>query len=321
MGRAKLKMELIAKEKSRNSTYFKRKKGLLKKLDEFNKLCAVDTLMIVYGPKQGDRPVEVETFPPDLDKVDEIIKRYQQVPEEDKVKRSLTIKNFFEDQKRKSEAELVKLRNKNQELPLDDLVTVDQLQNLYHRLDAKKELVEQRINSMKAMNSSGVTKDSGSKRIAEFPNSSVVPDQIPYQASNTYNNNYDHDTLWRREDINMHSQPFGYPSPMEYHHLNTTKDENLSTPMFVKPMIGSDYGYLSMGNQFYYANQHMGSAMMSTASMYHPLGQIPPFQMQQQQFQFMNTPQTHHQQQFMSSGFPSQQSSSSHFGFQDQIKN
>ncbi|KAI3875355.1 hypothetical protein MKX03_027449 [Papaver bracteatum] len=303
MGRAKLNMELIAKEKSRNSTYFKRKKGLLKKLDEFNKLCAVDTLMIVYGPKQGDRPVEVETFPPELDKVDEIIKRYQQVPEEDKVKRTHTLKNFFEDQKRKSEAELVKLKKKHQELQLDDLVTVDQLQQLYHSLDAKKELVEQRIKSMKAMNSSGVMA-SGSKRIAEFPNS-VVPDQIPYQASNTYNNN--HDPMWKREDVNMHSQPFGYPLSMEY----TTKDY---------PMIESNYGYLSMGNQYYYANQHMGSSMMSTASMYHPLGQIPPYQMQQHQFQFINTPQTH-QQQFLGQIPPYQIPPSSHFGFQNQTNN
>ncbi|KAI3899642.1 hypothetical protein MKW92_025329 [Papaver armeniacum] len=340
MGRAKLKLELIAKEKSRNSTYSKRKVGLRKKLHEFKTLCGVDTLMIAYGPKQGDRPVEVETFPSEPDQVNEIIKRYQQVPEEDKEKRTLTLKNFFEDQKRKSEAELVELRKKNrklQNISLDDLVTVDQLQQLYHSLDVKKELVEQRIKSMKAMNSSGVM--DGSKRIAEFSNS-IVRDQIPYQNSNTYNSNTykNHDdTLWKREDI--HSQPFGYPLPMEYHHLNnipTTKDyppdhenhstiSDNSTPMFVKPMMGtygSSYGYL--GNQIYldssYANQHMGSAMMSTASMYHSLGQTPPgipFQMQQNQFQFINTPQTQHQQQFMSSQMH-QQSASSHFGFQDQ---
>ncbi|KAI3967224.1 hypothetical protein MKW92_012321 [Papaver armeniacum] len=325
MGRAKLKLELIAKEKSRNSTYSKRKVGLRKKLHEFKTLCGVDTLMIAYGPKQGDRPVEVETFPSELDEVNAIIKRYQQ---------------------RKSEAELVKLKKKNrklQNISLDDLVTVDQLQQLYHSLDVKKELVEQRIKSMKAMNSNGVM--DGSKRIAEFRNS-VVRDQIPYQNSNTYNSNTykNHDdTLWKREDI-LQSRPFGYPLPMEYHHLNnipTTKDyqtdhenhstiSNNSTSMFAKPMIGtydSNYGYLNMGNQIYldssYANQHMGSAMMSTASMYHPLDQTPPgisFQMQQNQFQFINTPQTHHQQQFMSSQMH-QQSASSHFGFQDQTIN
>ncbi|KAI3955278.1 hypothetical protein MKW98_020911 [Papaver atlanticum] len=331
MGRAKLKLELIAKEKSRNSTYSKRKIGLRKKLHEFKTLCGVDTLMIAYGPKQGDRPVEVETFPQELDKVNEIIQRYQQVPREDKDKRTLTLKNFFEDQKRKSEAELVELRKKNRDLQhisLDDLVTVDQLQQLYHSLNVKMELVEQRIKSMKAMNSSGVM--DGSNKIAEFPNS-IARDQIPYQNSNTYNNH--DDTLWRREDI-LHSQSFGYPLPaMEYHHLNnipTTKD--YPTPAFAKPMIGtygSNYGYL--GNQYYldssYATQHMGSTMMSTASMYHPLGQIPPgvsFQMPQQQFQFMNTPQTHHQHQFMSSGSSSQmlqQSPSSHLGFQDQTDN
>ncbi|KAI3955279.1 hypothetical protein MKW98_020912 [Papaver atlanticum] len=282
MGRAKIKMELIEKEKTRNSTYSKRKHGLRTKLHEF-------------------RTLWFETFPPELDKVNEIITRYQQVPKEDKEKMILTLKNFFEDQNRKSEAELVKLRKQNQELQfsLDDMisVTVDQLQPLYHNLNVKKELVEQRIKSTKAMNSSGVM--DGSKKMAEFPNSIGI----------------------------LHSQPFGYPLPaMAYHYPNnipTTKHDptdhenhstisNNGTPMFAKPMIenyGSNYGYLNMGNQYYldssYANQHMGSTMMSTASMYHPLGQIPPgvsFQMQQYLHHFMNTPQTHHQHQFMSSG-------------------
>ncbi|KAI3990677.1 hypothetical protein MKX01_022977 [Papaver californicum] len=370
MGRAKLNMELIAKEKSRNSTYFKRKKGLMKKLHEFKTLCGVHTLMIAYGPKQGDRPVEVEIFPDKPNEVHGIINRYQQVPEEHKVKRTLTLKNFFEDQKKKSEAELVKLRKKNQELhhiSLDDLVTLvnhvkslcslsvycsrlisryNKLQQLYHNLDVKKELVEQRIKSMKAMNSSRGVMADGSKRIAEFPNS-IIPYQIPYHTPNTYNNH--DDTLWRREDI-MYSQPFGYPLPTEYHHPNsitTTKDyqtdheniysiSNNSTPMFLNPMMGTDgsnCGYLNMGtfsaknNQLYwdrnYANQHMGSAMMSTASMYHPLGPGVSFQMQHQ-FPFMNPPHTHHQQQFMSSGSSSQmhqQSSSTHFDFEDQTNN
>ncbi|KAI3884236.1 hypothetical protein MKX03_032363 [Papaver bracteatum] len=319
MGRAKLKLELIAKEKSRNSTNSKRKIGLRKKLHEFKTLCGVDTLMIAYGPKQGDRPVEVETFPPELDKVNEIIQRYQQVPQEDKDKRTLTLKNFFEDQKRKSEAELVELRKKNRDLQhisLDDLVTVDQLQQIYHSLNVKKELVEQRIKSMKTMNSGGVM--DGSKKIDEFPNS-IVRDQIPYQSSNTYNNH--DDTLWRKEDI-LQSQSFGYPFPAtEYHHLNnipTTKD--YPTPAFAKPMIGTygpNYGYFNMGNQYYldnsYANQHMSSTMTGVS-----------FHMQQQQFQFMNTPQTHHQHQFMSSGSSSQmhqQPTSSHLGFQDQTDN
>ncbi|KAI3942220.1 hypothetical protein MKW92_015906 [Papaver armeniacum] len=286
MGRAKLYSELITKEKSRNSTYFKRKQGLRKNLHEFKTLCGVDTLMIAYGPKQGDHPIEVETFPPELEKVNEIIKMYQKVSEEDKVKRTLTLKNFFEDQKRKSTAELVKLRKKNQEL----------------YLNVKKELVEQRIKSIKAMNSR--------KKIVEFLNS-IVRDQI-------------------RRYI-LHSQPFGYPLPaMEYHHLNnnpTTKEyptdhENHSmiskngTPRFTNPIIGtydSNYGYLNMGINIIWIT-------VMQINIWIPPGVS--FQRQQHQLQFMNT--SHHQHQFISSGSSSQmhhQSASSHFGFQDQTNN
>ncbi|OVA10793.1 Transcription factor [Macleaya cordata] len=77
MGRAKLNMELIAKEKSRYTTFLKRKKGLKKKIYEFSTLCGVDACMILYAPKQGDRSIEPETWPNNLDETHRIIKRLQ----------------------------------------------------------------------------------------------------------------------------------------------------------------------------------------------------------------------------------------------------
>nr|GEY18653.1 transcription factor, MADS-box [Tanacetum cinerariifolium] len=50
MGRAKLRMELIKKEKTRITTYHKRKLGILKKASEFSILCDVDTIMIITPP-------------------------------------------------------------------------------------------------------------------------------------------------------------------------------------------------------------------------------------------------------------------------------
>ncbi|MCL7049154.1 hypothetical protein MKW94_006499 [Papaver nudicaule] len=329
-------MELIPKEKARHSTYFKRKKGLIKKLYEFHTLCGVDTLMIAYGPQQGDRPVEVETYPEEPKEVQQIIERYQKVPEEDKIKRTNTLKNFFEDQKRKSEAELAKLREKYQELQhvplLDDLVTLEQLQELYQKIDVRKEMVEQKIKSMKGM-SGGSAMDGGKKVAAGYPNASVQ-DLNPYYTSNIYNN-HDEQTMWRRDQEMMRTQPFGYPAPLEYRQLNTipaTKDyavdhENLSSihnsaPMFVSPDGCSNYGYV-MGTynpagkinpaywDGYHQNQHMGSAMMppSMYQLFQP----------QHQLSFMN-PTQQNQMQFMPSGTSSQmhqQPQSSPFGFHE----
>nr|GFA30122.1 zinc finger, CCHC-type [Tanacetum cinerariifolium] len=54
MGRAKLRMELIKKEKMRITTYHKRKLGILKKASEFSILCDVDTIMIITPPNSSE---------------------------------------------------------------------------------------------------------------------------------------------------------------------------------------------------------------------------------------------------------------------------
>ncbi|GJT51233.1 retrotransposon-related protein, partial [Tanacetum coccineum] len=54
MGQVKLRMELIKKEKTRITTYHKRKLGILKKASEFSILCDVDTIMIITPPNSNE---------------------------------------------------------------------------------------------------------------------------------------------------------------------------------------------------------------------------------------------------------------------------
>nr|GEV29901.1 transcription factor, MADS-box [Tanacetum cinerariifolium] len=58
MGRAKLRMELIKKGKTRITTYHKRKLGILKKASEFSILCDVDTIMIITPPNSSEPEIE-----------------------------------------------------------------------------------------------------------------------------------------------------------------------------------------------------------------------------------------------------------------------
>ena len=51
MGRNKISIQKIKDERIRNITYYKRKKGLLKKAMELSLLCDVDILVGIY-PKQ-----------------------------------------------------------------------------------------------------------------------------------------------------------------------------------------------------------------------------------------------------------------------------
>ncbi|KAL8537832.1 hypothetical protein ACS0TY_012824 [Phlomoides rotata] len=116
MGRAKLNMELIRKEKSRNTTFKKRKEGLIRKMHEFTTLCDVRACMIIYGPKQENGPpAEPEIWPQNVDEVHGIIDVYKS-KKKDSGNRSFGLRDFFQERKRKIEDELSRLRKRNLEI-------------------------------------------------------------------------------------------------------------------------------------------------------------------------------------------------------------
>ncbi|XP_024979035.1 agamous-like MADS-box protein AGL82 [Cynara cardunculus var. scolymus] len=110
MGRAKLKMELITKEKTRNTTYQKRKHGIIKKANEFTILCDVDTVMIVYPPNSN----HPEIWPENPNQINKTIASYK-AKKSESGKRTYDLNDFFQDRKKKIEDELVKARKKNME--------------------------------------------------------------------------------------------------------------------------------------------------------------------------------------------------------------
>ncbi|XP_042493275.1 agamous-like MADS-box protein AGL82 [Macadamia integrifolia] len=148
MGRAKVKLELIAKERSRNTTFQKRKKGLKKKTYEFSTLCGVDACLIILGPKQGDRFVEPETWPENREDVLNIIEQFRNSSSEGPGKRHIGIPEFLEDQTKKVRTKLAELRlhkDKGKYPTWDDRInnlSEDQLKNLIASLDSKLELVK-----------------------------------------------------------------------------------------------------------------------------------------------------------------------------------
>lgn len=116
MGRGKLTMQLIEKEKARMITYQKRKRGLKKKAEEFSTLCGVPTCMIIYGPRLNNRPVDVEIWPKDQKDFMQVVNLYK-----DKAfssvrgVKSLSLFDFFADRKRKVDENIAKTRKANYE--------------------------------------------------------------------------------------------------------------------------------------------------------------------------------------------------------------
>ncbi|KAL3814529.1 hypothetical protein ACJIZ3_015797 [Penstemon smallii] len=157
MGRAKLNMELITKEKSRNITFKKRKEGLIRKMHEFTTLCDVSACMIIYGPKQdkgSSSTTEPEIWPPNQDEVRRIIDIYKAKNKESGNK-TFGLTDFFHERKRKIEDELAKVRKKNMEskhptwLQFLNFLTEPQLREFAGVLNNKSEIVKSRIELLK----------------------------------------------------------------------------------------------------------------------------------------------------------------------------
>lgn len=72
-------LQRIANDKTRMTTYKKRKACLYKKAGEFSTLCGVQTCLIVYGPTKATDEVisKPELWPEDESKARDIIRRYR----------------------------------------------------------------------------------------------------------------------------------------------------------------------------------------------------------------------------------------------------
>ncbi|KAL1317883.1 hypothetical protein AAHE18_15G165200 [Arachis hypogaea] len=159
MGRGRLSMELIQKEKARKTTFVKRKNGLMKKVDEFSTLCGVDVCLIIYGPNfDGQRPTKPETWPQDTDQVRRIIQKYHNTTS-DRPPRIYDVEKYYRDRVKKVEGEISKV-HKEKEKPKPKItyptwdtsfndLREDQLIMFAGILDSKIVSCNQRINMLK----------------------------------------------------------------------------------------------------------------------------------------------------------------------------
>lgn len=177
MGRGRIPMELIQKEKARKKTFDKRKKGLLKKAYEISTLCAVDVGIVIYAPKFLNEP---ETWPQDQDsrEVKRIIQKYQNTTS-DRYSKMYNVQEYFNDRMKKIESEISKVHKEEIKLMYPtwnesyNTLGEKQLRMFVGILDAKLDACNQRMNMLK--------QDSKGKGIAK---SDKIETLTPYMASN-----------------------------------------------------------------------------------------------------------------------------------------
>ncbi|XP_022859613.1 MADS-box transcription factor 25-like [Olea europaea var. sylvestris] len=154
MGRAKLTLELRNNHKACRVTFEKRRKGLEKKAYELSTLCGVKIGMILYGPAEGDEPVEPTIWPENREEIENLISSYKKRSDDDCRQRTYDLSFFFQNKVKKVQEELVKMRNKNIEVKYPtwdasyDNLTYDELKHFSSLLQAKIENVKSRINLM-----------------------------------------------------------------------------------------------------------------------------------------------------------------------------
>ena len=145
MGRGKLPLKLIEKERARRITCMKRKKGLVKKAYELSTLCDVRVCLIIYDSADSD----VKTWPEQPHQVERIVADYLAYKAKNpSAKRDLNISDFFNDRIKKLKQQNDKLlrqtdhvNHSDQAFPvwdsrIDDF-SEDELFDLLASLDAK----------------------------------------------------------------------------------------------------------------------------------------------------------------------------------------
>lgn len=152
MGRAKLEMKLIEKEKSRMMTYKKRSEGLTKKLHQITTLCGIGACMIMTEPLNS----AVEIWPPnDPDQVARLVDLYKSKTKEIGGVKNSGLSDYFENRQRKAQDEVAKLRSKNSEAKYPtwshdlDAMNESQLRGLGAALRSKAHFVRSRIDFLK----------------------------------------------------------------------------------------------------------------------------------------------------------------------------
>ncbi|WJX36639.1 hypothetical protein P8452_24497 [Trifolium repens] len=155
MGRGRISMELIQREKSRKITFQTRVKGLLKKAHELSTLCEIDVCVIFYAPNfEGQGYDGPKTWPKETNEVQRILQKYHNTTIDRRTK-IYHAQEYFKERMKKVEFDISKMRKKMLKIlyPTWDesfnSLGAEQMRLLASILDAKLDACNQMMNILK----------------------------------------------------------------------------------------------------------------------------------------------------------------------------
>ncbi|CAJ1975627.1 unnamed protein product [Sphenostylis stenocarpa] len=151
MGRPKLILKPITNGRERDLAFMKRKKGLIKTISEFSRVCGVRTCLIMYDGNGDSPPL---TWPQDPNEMHSIIQRYESIMY-DRIPKNFDLSTFFEIRKNMVDTEISKVQKDTLKIkyptwhPCFDNLGAEELRNFIAILDIKLEACNQRTKMFK----------------------------------------------------------------------------------------------------------------------------------------------------------------------------
>ncbi|XP_071704604.1 agamous-like MADS-box protein AGL80 [Rutidosis leptorrhynchoides] len=110
MTRKKVEIKLIEDESKRKTTFKKRKKGLMKKVNELSTLCGVDACALIYSPYEPHPDVW-----PDNVGVQRVLSQFKRLPDMEKSKKMVNQNSFIRQRINKANDQLKKQIKENRD--------------------------------------------------------------------------------------------------------------------------------------------------------------------------------------------------------------
>ncbi|KAG7552010.1 Transcription factor MADS-box superfamily [Arabidopsis thaliana x Arabidopsis arenosa] len=111
MGMKKVNLSLIANERSRKTSFMKRKNGILKKLNELSTLCGVQACALIYSPYQS-----VPESWPSTNGAKEVASKFMEMPSTARAKKMMSQETYLMERITKAKEQLKNLVVENREL-------------------------------------------------------------------------------------------------------------------------------------------------------------------------------------------------------------
>ncbi|CAI9103312.1 OLC1v1001771C1 [Oldenlandia corymbosa var. corymbosa] len=111
MTRRKVRLAYIVNHSERKASYKKRKRGLMKKVQELSTLCGIDAAAVLYGP-YDERP---EVWPEDPTALNQVLARFKAVPASEKGKWMVDQETFTRQRIEKTKEQVKKILRDSRE--------------------------------------------------------------------------------------------------------------------------------------------------------------------------------------------------------------